>query len=87
MNLTQLSYELLQEAITKGTITVNSKVYILTASQIITITKFLIQSTPPTFKVPEQEENIPEEMLFSDMYKYKVVNPIEPFEIQDNTDT
>ncbi len=80
MNLSQIAYELLQEAITKGTMTVNSKVYILTTSQIITITKFLIGSTSSIPDTESKEDNIPEEMLFSDIYKYKIVNPIEEFE-------
>ena len=65
MHLSQLSHDLLKEAITQGTITLqNGNSYKLTSSQIITITKFLIQSTPPTLKIPqEDEDNIPEEML------------------------
>ena|SRR5436190_4662694 len=64
MNLAALSYELLTEAITKGTITLqNGTVYELNTSQLITITKFLIGNTLSTTIKDSQEENIPQEML------------------------
>src|SRR5712664_2586841 len=64
MNLTQLSYDLLQEAVTKGTITLeNGTVYEITSSQLITITKFLIGNTSPSSNTESEEDNIPEEML------------------------
>jgi|SRR6266853_3797184 len=65
MNLTQLSYELLQEAVTKGTMTLeNGTIYEITSSQLITITKFLIGNTSPPSNTESEDNNIPEEMLF-----------------------
>jgi len=64
MNLSQLSYELLQEAVTKGTMTLeNGTIYEITSSQLITITKFLIGNTSPTSNTESEDDNIPEEML------------------------
>ncbi len=78
MNLSQLSYDLLQEAITKGTMTLeNGTVYELNTSQLITITKFLIgnSSTLPNESI--EEENIPDEMLLDLDIEGELPTPIE----------
>ncbi len=62
MDLSQLSHELLEEAITKGTITVENRVIQLTGTQIISVLKYILDKNIEIKK--EEEVNIPTEMFY-----------------------
>ncbi len=62
MNISLLSEQLLEEAITEGTITLNNRVLELTASQIITVIKYILDKKVSSSAV-EDGIDIPQEML------------------------
>ncbi len=78
MDLSQLSYSLLEEAITKGTITVENRVINLTGTQIISVLKYILDKNIETKR--EEEINIPTEM-FSSPYKIEEEYEIDPISI------
>jgi len=63
MDLTSLTNTLLEEAITKGTITLENRVIQLTGTQIITCMKYILERKVSSTPV-EDEVDIPLEMLY-----------------------
>ncbi len=72
MDLSQLSHSLLEEAITKGTITVENRVISLTGTQIISVLKYILDKN---ISVEENvETNIPKEMLLANCKSVYEIN-------------
>ncbi len=62
MDLSALTQSLLEEAITKGTITLENRVIKLTGSQIITVMKYILDKKVSSVS-KEEEMDIPVEMF------------------------